>query len=187
MHLQHLVGVTDVYDDSSGFFQVLYVTDSGMSRAGYDVLLLYSGRVDGIMRNGYRGWHMYLYDCENDTGYAGYEKTSIFSTDQKKGSDSRLYCKMEPNRGGRFFNTSGRICSEAVALIRIKRHDCFDQSDRPDGKQIFGIFPQVLIFFDYVGDEPEIPFDQDVLCIEVSLCISLNVILLFRRGERGGK
>lgn len=130
---------------------------------------------------------MYLCDCENGTGYAGFEKTSIFSTDQKKGSDSRLYCKMEPNRGGRFFNTSGRICGKTVPFVRVERDDRFDQPDRPDGEQIFGILLQVLIFFDDMGDEPQISFYQDVLCIEVSLCISLDVILLFRRGERVGK
>lgn len=97
---------------------------------------------------------MYLYDCENDTGYAGYEKTSIFSTDQKKGSDSRLYCKMEPNRGGRFFHTAGSVSGEPVPFIRIKCDDSFDQSDGPDGDQIFGIFLQILIFFDHMGDEP---------------------------------
>lgn len=53
-HLLHPVGATDVYGDSSGFFQVLYVIVPGMCRAGYGVLLLYSGRADGIMQNGYR-------------------------------------------------------------------------------------------------------------------------------------
>ena len=187
VHLQHLVGATDVYDDSSGFFQVLYVIDLGMSRAGYDVLLLYSGRADGIMQNGYRGQHMYLYDCENGIGYAGFEKTSIFSMNQKKGSDFRLYCKMEPNRGGRFFNTPGSIRCQAVSFIRVEGDDCLDQPDGSNGEQVLGVFLQVLIFFDHMGDEPQITFDQDVLCIEVSLCISLDVILLFRSGERTGK
>lgn len=130
---------------------------------------------------------MYLYDCENDTEYADCHMISIFSTNQKKGSNSRLYCKMEPNRGGRFFNTPGRVCSEAVPFVRVERDDCFDQPNRSDGEEVFWIFLQVLIFFDHMGDEPQITFDQDVLCIEVSLCISLDVILLFRRSERVGK
>ena len=94
---------------------------------------------------------------------------------------------MEPNRGGRFFNTAGRICGKTVPFVRVECDDRFDQPDRPDGEQIFGILLQVLIFFDDMGDEPQISFYQDVLCIEVSLCISLDVILLFRRGERVGK
>lgn len=187
MHLQHPVGVTDVYDDSSGFFQVLYVTDSGMSRADYDVLLLYSGRVNGIMRNGYRGWHMYLYDCESDTGYAGYEKTSIFSMDQKKGADLPPERQMEPNRRGRFFNTPGSVRCQPVSFVGVESDDCLDQPDRSDGEQILGIFLQILIFFDHMGDKPQISFDQDVFCLEVSFCISLDVILLFRSGERVGK
>lgn len=96
---------------------------------------------------------MYLYDCKNDTGYAGYEKTSIFSTDQKKGSDSRLYCKMEPNRGGRFFYASGSIGGEAVSFVRIKSDNGFDQSDCADRDQVFGIFFGILIFFDYMCDK----------------------------------
>ena len=53
-HLQHPVDSTYVYDDNSVSFPVLYVTDLGMCRAGYDVLLLCIGRADGIMQNGYR-------------------------------------------------------------------------------------------------------------------------------------
>ena len=154
VHLHHLVGATDVYDDSSGFFQVLYVIDLGMSRAGYDVLLLYSGRADGIMQNGYRGQHMYLYDCENGIGYAGFEKTSIFSMNQKKGSDFRLYCKMEPNRGGRFFHAPRCVRGKPVPFLRVECDDRLDQSDRPDGEQVLRVFFQVLIFFDHMGHEP---------------------------------
>lgn len=97
---------------------------------------------------------MYLCDCENGTGYAGFEKTSIFSTDQKKGSDSRLYCKMEPNRGGRFFHAPRRIRGKAVPFLRVESDDSLDQSDRPDREQVFRVFLQVLIFFDHMGHEP---------------------------------
>lgn len=139
------------------------------------------------MQNGYRGRHMYLYDYENGIGYAGFEKTSIFSMNQKKGSDSRLYCKMEPNRGGRFFHTSGSIGGQPVPFRRIECYDRFDKPDRADGDQIFRVFVKILIFFYYVGDKTEIPFDENVFCLEVSLRILLDVILLFRRGERVGK
>lgn len=139
------------------------------------------------MQNGYRGRHMYLYDYENGIGYAGFEKTSIFSMNQKKGSDSRLYCKMEPNRGGRFFHASRCIGSKPVSLIRIESDDCFDQPDRADRDEVLGILFEILIFFDDMCDEPEVPLDENMLGLEVSLSVFLDVILFFRRSERVGK
>ncbi len=130
---------------------------------------------------------MYLCDCENGTGYAGFEKTSIFSMNQKKDSDSRLYCKMEPNRGGRFFHTPGSVGGKAVAFVGVKGDNCFNKPDGSDGDQIFGIFFQILIFFNNVGHEPQIAFNKDVLCLQVSLCVLLDVILFFRGGEGIGK
>ena len=123
---------------------------------------------------------MYLYDCENGIGYAGFEKTSIFSMNQKKSSDFRLYCKMEPNRGGRFFHTTGSICGQSVPLIRVKSNNRFDQTDRAYGDQIFRVFFQVLIFFDNVRHKAQIAFDQDMFCLEVSFCIFLDIIFFFR-------
>lgn len=139
------------------------------------------------MQNGYRGRHMYLYDYENGIGYAGFEKTSIFSMNQKKGSDSRLYCKMEPNRGGRFFHAPRRIRGKPVPLIRVESDDRFDQPDRSDRDEVFRVFFEILIFFDDMCHEPEIPLDENMLGFEVSLSVFLDVILLFRRSERAGK
>ena len=130
---------------------------------------------------------MYLYDSGNGTKCEDYQMTAIFSMNQKKGSDSRLYCKMEPNRRGRFFNTPGSVRCQPVSFVGVESDDCLDQPDRSDGEQILGIFLQILIFFDHMGDKPQISFDQDVFCLEVSFCISLDVILLFRSGERVGK
>lgn len=123
---------------------------------------------------------MYLCDCENGTGYAGFEKTSIFSMNQKKDSDSRLYCKMEPNRGGRFFHTPGSVGGKAVAFVGVKGDNCFNKPDGSDGDQIFGIFFQILIFFNNMRDKTQIVFDQDMFCLEVSFCIFLNIIFFFR-------
>ena len=113
--------------------------------------------------------------------------TAIFSMNQKKGSDSRLYCKMEPKRGGRFFHTSRGVSGKPVSFLRIKSDDGFDQPDRSNGQKVLRIFIEILIFFQDMGDEAEIPLDKDVFCFEVSFRVLLDVILLFRRGERTGK
>ena len=38
-----------------------------------------------------------------------------------------------------------------------------------------------------MGYEAEVPLDEDVFCFEVSFRVLLDVILLFRGGERTGK
>ena len=130
---------------------------------------------------------MYLYDYENGIGYAGFEKTSIFSMNQKKGSDSRLYCKMEPNRGGRFFNAARRIGGQPVPFAGVKSSDRFDEADRSDGEQILRVFVEVLVFFDHMGYKAQISFNQDVFCFEISFCIFLDIVFFFRRRQRRRK
>ena len=51
VHLPHPVDVTDVYDDNSVSFPVLYVTGSDWCKAGCAVLLSYSVTGDGTVQN----------------------------------------------------------------------------------------------------------------------------------------
>lgn len=51
VHLPHPAGVIGVYDDSSVFSPVLYVTDPDWCRAGCIVLLSYSVMEDGTVQN----------------------------------------------------------------------------------------------------------------------------------------
>ena len=83
--------------------------------------------------------------------------------------------------------TSRGVSGKPVSFLRIKSGDCFDQPDRSNGQKVLRIFIEILIFFQDMGDEAEIPLDKDVFCFEVSFRVLLDVILLFRRGERTGK
>lgn len=81
------------------------------------------------------------------------------------------------------FYTPGCVCCKPVSLLWIKSDDGLDQTDRTDGDQILRILVQILIFLYDMCDEPEITFDENMLCLEVSLRIFLDVVLLFRRCE----
>ena len=75
----------------------------------------------------------------------------------------------------------GGISGKAVAFLRIKGNDGFDQADRADGDQIFRIFVYGLIFFDYMCNG-RIPFgNQNVFCLQVTL--GMFEYILFLRKE----
>lgn len=130
---------------------------------------------------------MYLCCRGNDTGYIDCEMISRFSMIQKKTPVSLQDCKMEPNRGGRFFDAARCVGGQPVPFAGVEGRDRFDEADRSDGEQILRVFVEVLIFFHDMGYEPQIPFDQDVFCFEAALRVFLDVILFFRGSEGIGK
>ena len=85
------------------------------------------------------------------------------------------------------FNAAGRVSPKAYAFIRIEGDDSFDQADGADGQKILRLFLTGLVFLHDMGDEAQIPLDQDVLCFQITLRISLQIISLFRGSEGLGK
>ena len=84
-------------------------------------------------------------------------------------------------------NTLGGIGRQADVFVRPEGAHRLDQPDRADRDEVLGILFEILIFFDDMCDEPEVPLDENMLGLEVSLSVFLDVILLFRRSERAGK
>ena len=77
------------------------------------------------------------------------------------------------------FDASGSVSGKTDPFVWIERHHCLDESDRADGDQIFGVFGQMLIFFDNMCHKAQIMFDEDVFCFQVSLCIFLQILAFF--------
>lgn len=105
----------------------------------------------------------------------------------KRGCDLGLVCQMEPNQRGRFFDAASRVCAKAHAFFRVEGDDCLDKPDGPDGQKVFGFFFAGLVLFYDMGYEAQISFDQYMLCLQVTLCISLHIFSFFRRCEGLGK
>ncbi|MNW65483.1 hypothetical protein D3C74_438690 [compost metagenome] len=67
------------------------------------------------------------------------------------------------------FNTAGSKCSQFRAFVRAVAFNCLDQPDGADGDEVFHVFAGVVEFFDYMGNKPQIVFNQQISRFGVSL------------------
>ena len=71
-----------------------------------------------------------------------------------------------------FINAHEHIYSAFARGLSVKGYDPKGFLDILDG-----------IFFDHMCNEPQIPFNQNVFCLQVTLSIFLNIFFFFGRGE----
>ena len=76
-------------------------------------------------------------------------------------------------------DTAGGIGSQPAAFGAVEGGDRFDQPDGADGNQVFRIFFYVLIFFNHMRYQAQVPFNQNVPGLPVTLLVFLKIASLF--------
>ena len=80
-------------------------------------------------------------------------------------------------------NASCRIGRQSVVFRMIKGQDCLDKANRPYGYQIICIFIRMLILFSHMGNQPQITFNENLLCLLVAFFILLEIVFFFFDGK----
>ncbi len=86
-----------------------------------------------------------------------------------------------------FFYTTCRIGGKAGSLGIVKGRDCLNESNGADRNQVILILVVGVVFFDNVGNQPQIVLNELVAGLGISLFDSLKALLFLLGGKRLGK
>lgn len=85
------------------------------------------------------------------------------------------------------FNTPGGIGGQTGSFGGVKGTDAFHQPDGSDGNQILLVRGLGVVFFHYVGNQTQIPFNQHIPGIQVSRLGQSQIIPLLLGGQGFGE
>ena len=91
---------------------------------------------------------------------------------------------MTPRRVHCIFNTPCRICCKARALFRVESRDALDESNGADGDQVLLIGALGIVFLDDVGHQAQVPLDEYIPGLLISLGVAAEIFPLLCGGQR---
>lgn len=82
------------------------------------------------------------------------------------------------------FNAAGGVGGQAGALLRVEAGDALDEADGADGDQVLLIGALGIVFLDDVGHQAQVPLDEYIPGLLISLGVAAEIFPLLCGGQR---
>ena len=100
---------------------------------------------------------------------------------------ARHFPAFEPPGEDCIFNTAGGVGGQAHVPVRLEGGDALDEPDGADGDEIVLVARLGVVFFDDVGHQAEVVFDEGVPRLQIPGGVAVQVFSLFLRRQGLGK
>ena len=81
------------------------------------------------------------------------------------------------------FNAAGGVGGQAGALLRVEAGDALDEADGADGDQVLLIGALGIVFLDDVGHQAQVPLDEYIPGLLISLGVAAEIFPLLCGGQ----